>query len=770
MTIRKVTASHYDALNSSELAALEQHGIVVREDYGPFALGTRATTTDVAAASRASGLLVISEPSFNKLSVGGVEIDTRPGAPSVPGIAPTLRLADYPVGGDGLYLIQLAGPPRPAWLSELSSAGLTTLRYVETNGYLVRAPAGLRALKERLSSVVKFIAPYEPFEKLSPELRSVTSGEVQILVVWDSTETLASAASKVLALDPSARLVPSSRESYAVLKANPSQFGALAADAHVLSMEIPHEGGPSDERTAQIAIGNISGDGASGTGYMDALETACSSCFHDMSSEVVDVVDSGLYAHPDLSGGVPGRLTYASAFMGVTGGTVDQYFHGTFVTGLIAGNPFQANGTHNAGDGGFAWGLGVAPTVHFMNSRIFDNQGHFVRAPTPADVDTLSANAFNHVAMVQNNSWNVCDTTYTTLSRAYDIHVRDALNSPAQSRNPLSIVFSSGNMGNCDPASAPVTAPANAKNVITVGASSFMRPALVGNCDTTHGVRDVSDFSRRGIAAAAGRFKPDLVAASTSSTSAVSSPYVPAGCGGANLIDANYYADNGTSFSAPLVTGATVLLKRRIGGTPSPALTKAVLLGSAASMNGGVDQFTLNTLGWEPASPQGFGRLNVQAIVSDATPARYVDEDTSPAPIRRFTASGQYYEQTLNIADVNLPVIIVLAYSDAPSMENSVGNAVNILNMAVYNGSGWSWNDGNTGSQFAPPCIGGLTEGCYLHDTVNNVKWIKIAPNSVYPSFTIQVVASSLAAKAVPELDSGASVNQDWAMYVYNAY
>ncbi|MBK9966874.1 MAG: hypothetical protein IPP07_19130 [Holophagales bacterium] len=43
------------------------------------------------------------------------------------------------------------------------------------------------------------------------------------------------------------------------------------------------------------------------------------------------------------------------------------------------------------------------------------------------------------------------------------------------------------------------------------------------------------------------------------------------------------------------------------GSPPSPALIKAVLIGSAESMQGGVDYVTGSALGWEPG-PQGFGR------------------------------------------------------------------------------------------------------------------------------------------------------------------
>ena len=43
------------------------------------------------------------------------------------------------------------------------------------------------------------------------------------------------------------------------------------------------------------------------------------------------------------------------------------------------------------------------------------------------------------------------------------------------------------------------------------------------------------------------------------------------------------------------------------------------------------------------------------------------------------------------------------------------------------------------------------------------------APNSFSGNFTVQIVAGSVTQNAVPGLD-GNGPNQDWALYVYNAY
>lgn len=71
--------------------------------------------------------------------------------------------------------------------------------------------------------------------------------------------------------------------------------------------------------------------------------------------------------------------------------------------------------------------------------------------------------------------------------------------------------------------------------------------------------------------------------------------------------------------------------------------------------------------------------------------------------------------------------------------------------------------DGVYGYQYTP-----RSAGCWLPDMENNVKQIRIAPNSFSGSFTVQVVANGINANSVPLRDGGAP-NQDWALFVYNA-
>lgn len=307
--------------------------------------------------------------------------------------------------------------------------------------------------------------------------------------------------------------------------------------------------------------------------------------------------------------------------------------------------------------------------------------------------------------------------------------------------------------------------------MITVGASGLPRAGLAGNCSTQISIRDLPSNSRQGLAWDYERFKPDLVAPGRTVTSARADGNAQWDCGGdsSNQLpppDNPYMAGHGTSFSTPQVTGAAVLATRRLlhdGETrPSPALLKAVLVGTTASMQGGWNYVQNNALGWEPNSP-GWGRLGLARIIEDSTPRRVLDEDKLATPVRRFTSSGNYRNFTFSVADPSKEIVVVLAFTDAPAQAGASIALVNVLDLYVFQ-SDAVYCDGQYGGQYTT-----RSSGCWLPDMANNVKRIRIAPNSFSGSFTVQISAQSVGQNAVPGLD-GNGPNQDWALYVYNAY
>lgn len=325
--------------------------------------------------------------------------------------------------------------------------------------------------------------------------------------------------------------------------------------------------------------------------------------------------------------------------------------------------------------------------------------------------------------------------------------------------------------------------------MISVGASALQRgPAfggtLGGNCDTGHGIRDIAEFSRQGFEGDYNRFKPDIYAPGQNISSARSQSatrFSP--CAGAVLrlpapAGPNQPA-NGTSFSAPIVTGAAVLARQKIFAdtaaptcgqgqyppcpSPSPALIKAALLATTeTNSSGGYNYYRNAYNGWEPTPYQGFGRVALTSLLEDPTPKAYLDEDHAVTPVDRFVQAGGYKNFSFTVADPSKPISAVLVYSDAPAALNASFVRVNEIDLYVMQG-GHVYCDGQYGLQYAT-----RSTSCWLPDMSNNVKRARIAPNSFSGQFTIQLVAGNVSAPAVPGRDAGAP-NQDWALYVYNA-
>ena len=78
----------------------------------------------------------------------------------------------------------------------------------------------------------------------------------------------------------------------------------------------------------------------------------------------IAIVDSGIYAHPDLAS----RIVYRQSFIG--GVNNDDYGHGTHVAGIAAGSGASSKGPH------FTRRFrGVAPGAHLIDLRALDANG-----------------------------------------------------------------------------------------------------------------------------------------------------------------------------------------------------------------------------------------------------------------------------------------------------------------------------------------------------------------------------------------------------------
>ncbi len=792
--IQKAPALSYAQLTHAEGRILEGLGITILQDYGPFAIGLATEKADLATAGAAVKAAIGPEPDAYRVDGGGIPIDIREPTKALADAPADLIVDDYP-GGEGLYLLKFFGPVIPSWLEPLKAVGVRIVQYVHKDAYIVAATGGMKTLAPLVGGPLIHAGVFQPYYKLAPILRTPgalgAASASLVHLVLDPDADLQSIREQVGRADAAATIqVDRARgTANAALLAPPSIWRRLAKDPAVLAIELAPRGGLADERVNQVIAGRRNQDGTptQPQTYKNWLSGLCfrygTSLCGDLSSQIVDVMDSGLAAsddgigtyHPDLP---QSRVASFRTYFGMPE-LDDRYFHGTVVTGLLAGDPTPPSGTGETDTQQFFYDMGVAPTVRVHPSRVFNAIGQFGGALTTAVLDTIVGNAYADGARYQNSSWyeGASAYGYTSIAREYDRLVRSArLNATPDEQ--ITVVVAAGNNFNGD-STPTVYSPATAKNVIAVGATALQRGpsyggALGGSCDTTHGIKDIADFSRQAYQGDFNRFKPDIYAPGQNITSARSSAMIRYSvCGGTtNLFlptpsGLNYPA-NGTSFSAPIVTGAAVLAHQKIHAdtgnqNASPALIKAALLSTTETNTGGYDFYRNSPITvWEPNRYGGFGRVALTSLLEDPVSKAYLDEDHAVVPVDRFTSAGGYKNYTFTVADPSKAISAVLVYHDAPAAVNASVVRVNEIDMYVMQGDA-VYCDGQYVGQYAT-----RSSGCWLPDMSNNVKRARIAPNSFTGQFTIQVVAGNVSANAVPGRDSG-NPNQDWALYVYNA-
>lgn len=287
-----------------------------------------------------------------------------------------------------------------------------------------------------------------------------------------------------------------------------------------------------------------------------APDSLSSTNFLELSGKgiVVNVNDTGVDAtHPDLQGRVqPGDPSDPSSIRDFDG-------HGTHVAGSIASSGLSSPGPVEDGEPA-AYGSdpeadfrGMAPEASIYPLPIFLNVG-----PVQSDTYLIEKAAeLNYITLgrtdpiISNNSWGYVGLfNYSSSSAHFDAAVRDAL--PGTSGDqPIVYLFAASNDGEGDPNGLggfpdTISAPGNAKNVITVGAIENFRnitnnftigtgedafDLIAPFIDDTDSENQIAGFSSRGNTGIGtegefGRFKPDVVAPGTYVVSTRSGQYV----------------------------------------------------------------------------------------------------------------------------------------------------------------------------------------------------------------------------------------------------
>lgn len=530
----------------------------------------------------------------------------------------------------GTYIVQAAAQIDDAFRRRVALSGARIISYIPVNAVLVQAdPAAATLLAD--AAEVGAILVNEPLFKLEPvlavrALASMPAPPEVMLTVIDGERSVAAA--EALGARVAARQRGPFGELVVFETDGKDLLGPLARLPGVTLLESVERRQVSNDRAGAIL--------GSSTDFTNKTSTLGLTG----AGVLVNINDTGVdKTHPDLAGRVFAQDPIS--FQDVVG-------HGTHVAGTIAGN--------GAMSGTVAFAQGSVTNAGFMGkaprAKLFVMPIDLETGPLISDEFLQETFARTNIAMtgrsnapISNNSWGYPRSMeYTSISASYDAAVRDALPT-VPGDQPILYVFAAGNEGGggnngLGGAAGSVTAPGNAKNVVSVGSlesARFLTNTVVTDTDglvlkadnvvipgrdynptneanitnIIFGVEtdtdyEVSGFSSRGNVGIGtegdfGRFKPDVVAPGSWILSTRSSLWrleneipsdfdeFPVYQDLADEVGPWYRYESGTSMAAPAISGLLAQLQEyyeiKQQNRIPPEGYKAILINSSRSGN-----------------------------------------------------------------------------------------------------------------------------------------------------------------------------------------
>jgi serine protease AprX len=333
----------------------------------------------------------------------------------------------------------------------------------------------------------------------------------------------------------------------------------------------------------------------------------------------VAVIDSGIYAHDDLTtaNGSGSRIVYSESFVPGLDAS-DQYGHGTHVAGIVG-----SNGKDSTGRGFTRTLKGVAPNANLINLRVLDANGEGNDAGVIAAIDE---------AITLQSTYNIRVINISLGRPVYESYTLDPLCQAAEAawQAGIVVVAAAGNYGRDNSMDehgyGTIVAPGNDPYVITVGAMNAMGTK-------TRTDDKIASYSSKGPTAIDHIVKPDLVApgngivsllspgstlATTDSSGLVPNSYYQTGGSGTS---SSYFRLSGTSMATPVVSGAAAIL---IQQNPSltPDQVKSRLMKTAQKVlslySTAYDRITFASFNLQSdVFEVGAGYLDIQAAISN---------------------------------------------------------------------------------------------------------------------------------------------------------
>lgn len=822
--LRKVIISSDNNVKLKELTSTNK--VVKVVDYGSFKLLIISQNNENS--PTLDQLVQVDNDDQNILSLNDLVIDTTKPQNLTFDLSDSLRQTNITDAilwnmkpQAGMFLVQFIGPVKDEWLNDLRSVGVQLCIYVGNNSYVVQADndSAERLIQlHKNQDYLQFVGDYEPAFRLRQTLRekirqvekslsffsvgkerAVEDQTVDIIVQIIDDGASDSLISQIQTLSSTQVKIDRTLNYYNIwCTVQVSRLPIVAGMNGVIAVEEQPQISTQDEMQARI-IARRSGETLK-PGYrawLNAHEFPTSGS----SDVVVNVVDDCPTltnpAHPDIG---KERVAFERNPANRSG---NQTGHGYINAQIIGGNG------NILGPDNYISGLGIAPFVKVGVTAIFDNNDEFYTSKIGSW--DIAASKVTPTPRVSNNSWgsiiNTYNAKYDLLAQKYD-ELAFVLGKNTDANKTLTYVFAAGNYADADndgiAEGSTISSPANAKNVITVGASESLRKDPASFCETDNDADDINDiafFSGRGHSRSKVnpncvynkdtnlkgvtklvRIKPDLVAPGTRIMGGIpqGSTYLD------NLFGCEKYYPgtddsklytwvSGTSHAAPAVSGgAALLLHKYSKSNLSPVLIKAWLMNSAKRLNGVGTEDRCTERSDLTSNAQGMGRLDLNRTF-DSIPRFFNDQETV------LTRAKDTYTIEGKVAKDDYPLRVTLAWMDPPASTNADSHLVNDLDLEVIvDGKTYAGNLFKNDLSIDPDSIyakddpNGYVNGNrngirkIIRDSENNVESIYLnLPKD--KKFIIRVRAIGLNADGVTGNNTKSSQQkQDFALLVYN--
>jgi serine protease AprX len=290
----------------------------------------------------------------------------------------------------------------------------------------------------------------------------------------------------------------------------------------------PHT--PSDEFLEQTGATELAAQGDTGQGV------------------TVAVLDTGIDNLPDFTGRLIGGVD-------LTGGNNpfdDEYGHGTFVAGLIAGDGASSGGQYS----------GEAPGANLVSIKVAGASG---------DTDLVTVILGLQWAIDHQQTYGIRILNLSLGFQPFDSTVINPLDQAVEAawNSGIAVVAAAGNAG---PSNGTILSPGDDPLVITVGALDDMAQPAVSDDEMTN-------FSSVGPTSPDGWVKPDLVTSGRSVVSLAAPGSTVYDQNPSARVGAANFVGSGTSFSTAITSGAAALVLADNPGL-TPDQLKARLLGT----------------------------------------------------------------------------------------------------------------------------------------------------------------------------------------------